>query len=84
MVTGLPVAAYDGSLEDRFDDSPAGAGPGQDRHPPGTSALAGITTDARGHALVFAFVSNHMKCAETLDTRAALDGLATPLATCRC
>jgi D-alanyl-D-alanine carboxypeptidase len=33
---------------------------------------------------VFAFVSNHVKLAETLDTRAALDRLASSLATCRC
>jgi D-alanyl-D-alanine carboxypeptidase/D-alanyl-D-alanine-endopeptidase (penicillin-binding protein 4) len=85
VVTGLPVAAYDGSLASRFDHS---AGRGLVRAKTGTltgtSALAGITTDVRGHALVFAFVSNHVKYAETLDTRAALDRLATALTTCRC
>jgi D-alanyl-D-alanine carboxypeptidase/D-alanyl-D-alanine-endopeptidase (penicillin-binding protein 4) len=85
VVTGLPVAAYDGSLASRFDHS---AGRGLVRAKTGTltgtSALAGITTDVRGHALVFAFVSNHVKYAETLDTRAALDRLATALATCPC
>ena len=50
----------------------------------GTSALAGLTTDARGRALVFAFVSNQVKYAETLDTRAALERLTTALATARC
>ena len=50
----------------------------------GTSALAGLVTDARGHPLVFAFVSNHIPLVGTLDARAALDDLAARLATCRC
>jgi len=85
VVTGLPVAAYDGSLSYRFGDS---RGRGLVRAKTGTltgtSALAGITTDARDRALVFAFVSNHVKYAETLDTRAALERLTTALATARC
>jgi D-alanyl-D-alanine carboxypeptidase/D-alanyl-D-alanine-endopeptidase (penicillin-binding protein 4) len=85
VVTGLPVAAYDGSLAYRFDDS---RGRGLVRAKTGTltgtSALAGSTTDARDHALVFAFVSNHVKYAETLDARAALEHLTTALATSHC
>jgi D-alanyl-D-alanine carboxypeptidase/D-alanyl-D-alanine-endopeptidase (penicillin-binding protein 4) len=85
VISGLPVAAYDGSLGDRFDDSP---GRGYVRAKTGTlhgtSALAGLSTDARGRVLVFAFVSNHVNGADTLDTRAALDRLASALATCRC
>jgi D-alanyl-D-alanine carboxypeptidase/D-alanyl-D-alanine-endopeptidase (penicillin-binding protein 4) len=85
VVTGLPVAAYDGSLGYRFDSSPGrGLVRAKTGTLTGTSALAGVTTDARGQALVFAFVSNHVKYAETLDTRAALDRLASALATCRC
>jgi len=85
VITGLPVAAYDGSLGYRFDDSPGrGLVRAKTGTLTGTSALAGITTDARGRALVFAFVSNHVRYAETLDTRAALDRLASALATCRC
>jgi D-alanyl-D-alanine carboxypeptidase/D-alanyl-D-alanine-endopeptidase (penicillin-binding protein 4) len=85
VISGLPVAAYDGSLGTRFDRS---AGRGLVRAKTGTltgtSALAGLTTTRRGHVLLFAFVSNHVKYAETLDTRAALDALASALATCRC
>ncbi len=85
VITGLPVAAYDGSLGYRFDDSPGrGLVRAKTGTLTGTSALAGITTDARGRVLVFALVSNHVKYAETLDTRAALDRLASALATCRC
>ena len=85
VVSGLPVAAFDGSLRYRFDD---GKGRGLVRAKTGTlsgtSALAGITTDARGRVLVFAFVSNHVNEADTLDTRAALDHLASALAACPC
>jgi D-alanyl-D-alanine carboxypeptidase/D-alanyl-D-alanine-endopeptidase (penicillin-binding protein 4) len=85
VITGLPVAAYDGSLGDRFADSPGrGLVRAKTGTLRGTSALAGVTTDARGRALVFAFVSNHVKESETLDTRAALERLASALATCRC
>ena len=85
VVTGLPVAAYDGSLEDRFAGSP---GRGWVRAKTGTlrgtSALAGLVTDARRRVLVFAFVSNHIPVVGTLDARAALDDLAATLSTCRC
>jgi serine-type D-Ala-D-Ala carboxypeptidase/endopeptidase (penicillin-binding protein 4) len=90
VLTGLPVAAYDGSLASRFTATSGGGttGRGLVRAKTGTltgtSALAGTTTDARGRLLVFAFVSNHVKYAETLDTRAALDRLSAALATCRC
>jgi len=85
VVTGLSVAAYDGSLADRFDRSP---GRGWVRAKTGTltgtSALAGLVTDARGRVLVFAFLSNHIPPTGTDDARAALDHLAATLAACRC
>jgi D-alanyl-D-alanine carboxypeptidase/D-alanyl-D-alanine-endopeptidase (penicillin-binding protein 4) len=85
VVTGLPVAAYDGSLAYRFDRS---SGRGWVRAKTGTltgtSALAGLVTDARGRPLVFAFLSNHIPPAGTDDARDALDDLAATLATCPC
>lgn len=85
VVSGLPVAAFDGSLEDRFAGSPGRgwvlAKTGTLR---GTSGLAGLVTDARGRPLVFAFISNHIPALDTLDARAALEDLAATLATCRC
>lgn len=85
VVTGLPVAGFDGSLADRFDGS---SGRGWVRAKTGTlrgtSALAGLVTDARGRPLVFAFVSNHIPVIGTLDARAALDRLASTLAGCPC
>jgi serine-type D-Ala-D-Ala carboxypeptidase/endopeptidase (penicillin-binding protein 4) len=85
VVTGLPVAAYDGSLAYRFDHSPGrGLVRAKTGTLTGTSGLAGITTDVRSTPLVFAFVSNHVKDAETLETRAGLERLTTALATSRC
>jgi serine-type D-Ala-D-Ala carboxypeptidase/endopeptidase (penicillin-binding protein 4) len=85
VVTGLPVAGFDGSLQDRFDHA---SGRGWVRAKTGTlsgtSALAGLVTDARGRPLVFAFVGNHIPVDGTLDARAALDRLASALADCRC
>jgi D-alanyl-D-alanine carboxypeptidase/D-alanyl-D-alanine-endopeptidase (penicillin-binding protein 4) len=85
VVTGLPVAGFDGSLVDRFDHAD---GRGWVRAKTGTlsgtSALAGLVTDARGRPLVFAFVSNHVPVTNTLGARAALDRLASALADCRC
>ena len=85
VVSGLPVAAYDGTLVDRFGGSPGrGLVRAKTGTLTGTDALAGIAADAHGHALLFAFVSNHVRYAETLDTRAALDDLAASLALCPC
>jgi serine-type D-Ala-D-Ala carboxypeptidase/endopeptidase (penicillin-binding protein 4) len=85
VVTGLPVAAFNGSLTYRFTGT---SGRGWVRAKTGTltgtSALAGMTTDARGHVLVFAFVSNHVPLLDSLDVRAAQDQLAGALASCRC
>ncbi len=85
VVTGLPVAGFDGSLLQRFDRS-RGRGwvHAKTGTLTGTSALAGLVTDARGRALVFAFVSNRIPLIGTLDARAALDRLATALADCPC
>ncbi|MDX6358837.1 MAG: hypothetical protein QOH37_1891 [Nocardioidaceae bacterium] len=85
VLTGLPVASFTGSLQDRFEQTRGGgwvrAKTGTLR---GTSALAGLATDARGRLLVFAFVSNHVPDLGTLDAEAALDRLASALADCRC
>jgi D-alanyl-D-alanine carboxypeptidase/D-alanyl-D-alanine-endopeptidase (penicillin-binding protein 4) len=85
VLTGLPVASFTGSLQGRSGGT-AGAGwvrakTGTLR---GTSALAGLVTDARGRLLVFAFVSNHVPALGTLGAEAALDRMAAALAACRC
>ena len=86
VLTGLPVAGGDGTLEDRF--APGGdssAGRGVVRAKTGTlttaSSLAGVVVDADQRLLVFAFMSNG---ALPLRTRPKLDDLAAELSRCGC
>jgi serine-type D-Ala-D-Ala carboxypeptidase/endopeptidase (penicillin-binding protein 4) len=86
IVTGLPVAGGDGTLDDRFGAAtPAAAGRGVVRAKTGTltgvSSLAGITTDADGRLLVFAFMSNDVIPSVV---RPKLDAIAARLSRCGC
>jgi serine-type D-Ala-D-Ala carboxypeptidase/endopeptidase (penicillin-binding protein 4) len=86
IVTGLPVAGGDGTLDDRFGSgSPAAAGRGVVRAKTGTltgvSSLAGITTDADGRLLVFALMSNDVIPSVV---RPELDAIAARLSRCGC
>ena len=86
IVTGLPVAGGDGTLDDRFGAAtPAAAGRGVVRAKTGTltgvSSLAGITTDADGRLLVFALMSNDVIPAVV---RPRLDAIAARLSRCGC
>ena len=86
IVTGLPVAGGDGTLDDRFGTaSPAAAGRGVVRAKTGTltgvSSLAGITTDSDGRLLVFALMSNDVIPSVV---RPELDAIAARLSRCGC
>lgn len=86
LITGLPVAGGDGTLDDRFaPDDPSAAGRGTVRAKTGTltnvSSLAGLVTDADGRLLVFAFVSNG---ASPATVRPRLDAMAADLGGCGC
>lgn len=86
LITGLPVAGGDGTLDDRFGvDAPSSAGRGTVRAKTGTltnvSSLAGLVTDADGRLLVFAFMSNG---ASPATVRPRLDALAAELGGCGC
>jgi D-alanyl-D-alanine carboxypeptidase/D-alanyl-D-alanine-endopeptidase (penicillin-binding protein 4) len=85
ILTGLPVAGGDGTLDDRFGSGPAAAGRGVVRAKTGTltgvSSLAGVVTDADGRLLVFALVSNGRNPA---DVRPRLDTIAATLSRCGC
>jgi serine-type D-Ala-D-Ala carboxypeptidase/endopeptidase (penicillin-binding protein 4) len=86
IVTGLPVAGGEGTLDDRFAaDSETAAGRGVVRAKTGTltsvSSLAGVTTNADGRLLTFAFMSNGVNPAVV---RPRLDAIATRLAGCGC
>ncbi|MGE0298069.1 MAG: D-alanyl-D-alanine carboxypeptidase/D-alanyl-D-alanine-endopeptidase [Pseudonocardia sp.] len=81
LLTGLPVAGGDGTLDDRF----TGTGRGVVRAKTGTltgvSSLAGVVTDGDGRLLVFAFMSTGTSPAVA---RPELDRLAASLSGCGC
>lgn len=84
IITGLPVAGGDGTLDDRF-TGPAATGRGVVRAKTGTltevTGLAGVVTNADGRLLVFAFLSNGVSPAVA---RPRLDSLAAAVARCGC
>ena len=86
-LTGLPVAGFTGSLEDRFADV-APQGRGLVRAKTGTltgvSSLAGTVTDQDGSTMVFALMADRVRLPNTLDARDALDDAAAALAACHC
>lgn len=87
IVSALPVAAFSGSLEERYDDH-ADPGRGVVRAKTGTltgvDALAGYTRDADGAPVVFAVIADDVAVPNTLKARDALDALASALTACRC
>lgn len=86
VLTGLPVAGGDGTLDDRFaPGAGSSAGRGVVRAKTGTlssaSSLAGVVVDADRRLLVFAFMSNGALPAKV---RPRLDDLAAGLSRCGC
>ena len=83
LLTGLPVAGYNGTLGGRFVDVPAG-GVGQVRAKTGTlrgvSSLAGVATSRSGEQLVFVLMADRIDPVRVLYARAALDRLAATVA----
>ena len=88
LLTGLPVAGFTGSLEERFAGPGAGAGTGLVRAKTGTltgvHSLAGLARDRTGTLLVFAMATDSVAVPQTLNARAALDRAAAALANCGC
>ncbi len=86
LLTGLPVAGYDGTLADRGDDDPATA-PGSVRAKTGTlngvHALAGTVVTDDGRLLAFAVLADGAVGGEAA-SEAALDEIAAELARCGC
>jgi serine-type D-Ala-D-Ala carboxypeptidase/endopeptidase (penicillin-binding protein 4) len=85
VVTGLPVAGFSGSLAYRF-VSEGADGRGMVRAKTGTlsgvHALAGVTVDRDGTPLAFVAIADRVRLIDTLDARAALDGLTADIAEC--
>jgi len=88
LLTGLPVAGFTGSLEQRFSTAGTGPGTGLVRAKTGTltgvHSLAGLARDRTGTLLVFAVATDSVPVPKTLDARAALDRAAAALANCGC
>lgn len=95
MFAGLPVAGWSGTLADRYraededgqEAAEAGPGAGSVRAKTGSlngvNALAGLVVTVDGRLLAFALLTNEVSV-DVLEARAALDEIATELASCGC
>jgi D-alanyl-D-alanine carboxypeptidase/D-alanyl-D-alanine-endopeptidase (penicillin-binding protein 4) len=88
VLSGLPVAGFDGTLERRFRKGPGRLAAGVVRAKTGTlngvSALAGLVRAKDGRLLAFDFTANSVPLGATLASQTALDRLAAVLAGCGC
>lgn len=88
LLTGLPIAGFDGSLKERFTTAGTSTGTGLVHAKTGTltsvHSLAGYARDRSGTLLVFAIASDSVPVPKTLDARAALDRATAALANCGC
>ncbi|HEY3508732.1 MAG TPA: D-alanyl-D-alanine carboxypeptidase/D-alanyl-D-alanine-endopeptidase [Kribbella sp.] len=88
LLTGLPIAGFDGSLKERFTTAGTSTGTGLVHAKTGTltgvHSLAGYAQDRSGTLLVFAIASDSVPVPKTLDARAALDRATAALANCGC
>jgi D-alanyl-D-alanine carboxypeptidase/D-alanyl-D-alanine-endopeptidase (penicillin-binding protein 4) len=79
ILTGLPVAAFTGTLTGRFHASPgAGVVHAKTGTLTGTNTIAGTVLSASGRLLAFSFMSQD--AASPAAAQSALDALATALA----
>jgi len=87
VVSGLPVAAYTGSLANRMDQGPP-PGRGRVRAKTGTltgvTSLAGIAVDLDGNLIVFALMADKVPPPRSGLAQTAVDNAAAALGACRC
>jgi serine-type D-Ala-D-Ala carboxypeptidase/endopeptidase (penicillin-binding protein 4) len=88
LFAGLPVAAWSGTLRDRFQSPAAGVtGAGVVRAKTGTlrgvNAISGVVTTAEGRLLAFAVLADDVP-ADSAVAQPALDRIAAALAGCGC
>ena len=88
VLSGLPVAGFDGTLEKRFRRGPGVPAAGVVRAKTGTlngvSALAGLVRTRDGRLLAFDLTADGVPIGSTLASQTALDRLAAALAGCGC
>jgi D-alanyl-D-alanine carboxypeptidase/D-alanyl-D-alanine-endopeptidase (penicillin-binding protein 4) len=88
LLSGLPIAGFTGSLENRFAGPGSAAGTGLVRAKTGTltvvHSLSGLVRDRTGTLLVFAVATDSAPPNKALDARAALDRISATLASCGC
>jgi len=87
VLSGLPVAGFEGSLATRFEDD-SRTTLGDVRAKTGTltgvHALAGIVTDTRGTPMVVVLMADRVSDTGGLDARDALDEAMAALTSCDC
>jgi len=83
VISGLPVAGFTGTLDDRYDRKESEQGAGLVRAKTGTlngvTTLAGVTRTANGRLLTFAFMADRVPAHDP--AVAAIDRLATIVST---
>ena len=88
VLSGMPVAGFSGTLDDRFETGTGSAGRGVVRAKTGTldgvNTLAGVVEDADGRLLAFAFMANRVPASRGDAVLSSLDTLAGTLAGCGC
>lgn len=88
LLSGLPIAGFDGTLAKRYRGGPTRVAAGDVRAKTGTlngvSALAGLVRTADDRLLAFDLTADAVPPGGTGRAEAALDGLAAALAGCGC
>ncbi len=88
VLSGLPVAGFDGTLARRYRSGPSTPAAGVVRAKTGTllgvSALAGLLRTADGRLLAFDLTADAVPVGATRAAERALDRLAAALASCGC
>jgi len=88
LLSGLPVGGFDGTLGQRYRKAPTASAAGLVRAKTGTlngvSALAGLVVTRTGGVLAFDVTADGVPLGGTLSAEAALDRVATALASCGC
>jgi D-alanyl-D-alanine carboxypeptidase/D-alanyl-D-alanine-endopeptidase (penicillin-binding protein 4) len=88
VLTGLPVAGFTGTLDDRFQQAPASAGAGLVKGKTGfltgVVSLAGVLPDASGRLLAYAFIADALPPGRAAAARDTMDRMAAALVRCGC